>query len=151
VRHAVEDGSRDLFDHVDLARHVSRAPGRHRHAPGAVDVEPESLEDRALLVPADVEPDQAICALGPNRHAGPLREPVVHVYRADRLGSGKVHEEAAREHGRRLRRVGVDALLPLVRALGPQPEAFGRLEDPDWLEVRRLEQHLRGRLGDLRL
>ena len=53
--------------------------------------------------------------------------------------------QAACEHGGGLREIRVDALLPAVRALGPQAEPLRRAQDADRLEVRRLEQHL-GRL-----
>ncbi len=44
----------------------------------------------------------------------------------------------------------VDALFPAVRAFRSQPQPLGRTEDRVRLEVRRLEQHVGRRLGDLR-
>ena len=47
------------------------------------------------------------------------------------------------------REVGVDALLPAVRALGAQPQALRGAEEAIWLEVRRLEKDVGRRLADL--
>ena len=47
--------------------------------------------------------------------------------------------------------VWVDALLPAIRPLGAQRVPLGAAQDPDRLEVRRLEQDVRRRGGDLRL
>ena len=151
VRHAVEHDPRHLLDDVDLPRHVARAEGRHRHVPSLVDLEVEPLEDRPLLGVRHVEADHRARPLGAQRHDRALGQPVVHVDRAGRLGAREVDQEPAREHGRRLGRIRVDALLPLVRALGAEREPLGRLEDPDRLEVRRLEQHVGGLVGDLGL
>ena len=73
----------------------------------------------------------------------------MHVDAAGRLSTGEVDEEPAREDRGRLGLVRVDALLPAVRAVGTQREALGRLQDPDRLEVRGLEQDVGRRIGDL--
>jgi hypothetical protein len=75
----------------------------------------------------------------------------VHVDRARQLGAGEVDQKPAGEHRGRLCRIRVDTLLPLVRALGAQREALRRAKDADRLEVRRLEQDLGRRVGDLGL
>ena len=50
----------DLLDHVDLARDVARAPGRHGDdARALLDLEAEPLEDPALLDERDLEPGDA--------------------------------------------------------------------------------------------
>ena len=46
-------------------------------------------------------------------------------------------------------RCGIDALLPAVRSLGAQRMALGAPENPDRLEVRRLEEHVRRLLRHL--
>ena len=99
----------------------------------------------------EVEADQAVRAVRPEGNAGAFRETVVDVDRGDRLGGGEVDEQAAGERCGRLCRVRVDALLPLVRPLRAEPEPLGGAEDADRLEVRRLEEQLGRRLGDLRL
>ena len=148
MRHAVEHGPGDLLDEVDLPRHVTCPPGRHRHLP-AVELEPEPIEDRALLGVADLEADQLPRALRAERDAGSLRQPVVDVGVARQLRPRQVDEEPAREDGRRLGRVRIDSLLPLVRPLRAEREALGRLQHADRLEVRSLEQHLARSLLDL--
>ena len=105
----------------------------------------------ALLGGRDLEADDPVRALRPEPDHGPLRQLRVHVGAARQLGAGEVDEEAAREHRGRLRRVRVDALLPAVRALGAQAEPLGRVQDPDRLEVRGLEQHLGRVVADLAL
>ena len=151
VRHPVEHDAGDLLDEVDLSRDVARPPRRDGHGPGTVHLEAEPLEDRALLARGDVEADQAARALRAEGHEGSFRETVVDVDRGDRLGGGEVDEQAAGERRSRLGRVRVDALLPLVRPLRAEPEPLGGAEDADRLEVRRLEEQLGRRLGDLRL
>ncbi len=63
--------------------------------------------------------------------------------------AGEIHEHPARQPCCVLGEVRVDALLPAIRARGPQCELLGRAQDPERLEVRRLEQHLRRGVGDL--
>ncbi len=63
--------------------------------------------------------------------------------------AGQVDEQAAREHGRGLGEIRVDALLPPVRAGRAQCELLGGPEDSQRLEVRRLEEHVGRPVGDL--
>ena len=135
---------------------ISRVTSRARQvgtvtSQSSVDLEAEPLEDRALLVRRDVEADEAVGALGPEADDRPSRQAGVDVGAARQLGAGEVDEEPAREHGRRLGEMGVDALLPAVRALRAQAEPLGGVQDPDRLEVRGLEQHLGRLVGDLAL
>jgi hypothetical protein len=63
VRDTVEERPRHLLDEVDLARHVPRPPGGHRHVPVLGDLEAEAAEGRALLVGRNLEPDHTRRAL----------------------------------------------------------------------------------------
>ena len=149
VRHPVEHDARNLLDQVDLPRDVPRAPGRDGYVPLLVHLEAEPLEDLALLVRRDLEPDDALGALGPEPDDRPFGQTAVHVDAAGELGPGEVDEQPAGEHGRRLGEMRIDALLPAVRALGAETEPLRCLQHADRLEVRRLEQHLGRRLDDL--
>ena len=62
--------------------------------------------------------------------------------------TGQIYQQAAREHRGVLREVRIDALFPAVRAGSSQGEPLGRAEDPEWLEVGRLEEHLGRLVGD---
>ncbi len=67
----------------------------------------------------------------------------MHVDAAGQLPAGEVDEQPAREHRRRLGEMRVDALLPAIGAVRAECETLRRAHDPERLEVRRLEQHLR--------
>ena len=64
---------------------------------------------------------------------------------------GELDDQLRRKRCCLLRKVGIDALLPAVRALGAQPQPLGRPEDRVRLEVRGLEQDLGRVFADLGL
>ena len=150
-RYAVEDGAGDLLDQVDLASHVARAPGGDRYVPLGRDLEAEALEHRPLLVGRDLEADQAVGPLGTQVDDRTLRERPLDVRRAGHPRAREVDDQAARELRGRLREIRVDALLPAIRARGPERMPFGAPQDPERLEVRCLEQHLGRLVPDLAL
>jgi hypothetical protein len=144
-RHAVQLEPGDFLDQVDLARHVAGAPRGNDE----LVVEAEPVEDLALPLLGDFEPDQ--CGGAVEAELDPLR------LRQRRARGGlpgppgvRVLDEKLRAEARRVvGEVRVDALLPAVGALRAKVEPGRAAEDPDRLEVRGLEQH-RGRLlGDL--
>ena len=149
VRHAVEHDPGHLLDQIDLARDVARAHRGDGHVPLVVDLEAESLEDLALLGGGNLEPDEALGALGTEADDGPCRQAAVHVRAAGELGPGEIDDHPAGEHRCGLGEIRVDALLPAVRALGAEAEPLRGLQHADRLEVRRLQQHLGRRLDDL--
>ena len=151
MRDPVEHWTRDLLDHVDLACHVARAPGRHGDVPVVRDLETEALEGGALLVRGNAEPDHERRPLGAKTDDGPFGKPVVDVDVAGHPRAREIDDHPAREDRRVLREVRVDALLPAVGTGCPEPESLGRAEDPERLEVRRFEQHLVRALRDLAL
>ncbi len=141
-RDAVEQRPRHLLDQIGLARHVARAPRRNGDVPVVGDVEAEAAKRRALLVGGHVDPDQARRALGAEANDRALREPGVDVGVARHPRAGEIDEQAAREHGRVLGEIRIDSFLPAIRAGRAQRESLRRAQDPERLEVRRLEQHL---------
>ncbi len=150
-RHFLEDEPGDLLDHVDLARHVACAPGRNRHRPVGRDVEADALEDLALPRILDVEPDERACPLRAEHDPLARGQLTVDVGVSRPARAGQLDDQLRRERRRRAGEIRVDALLPAVRALGAEREPLRAAEDPDRLEVRRLEQDARRRLGDLGL
>ena len=88
-------------------------------------------------------------ALRTEVHDGLLREPLLDVDVPGHPRSGEIDERAARKHRCVLGEVRVDALLPAVRPGGAEREPLGRAQDPERLEVRRLEEHLARVLRDL--
>ena len=125
------------------SRRARATSGRsRRHAVG--DLEAEALEDRALLVVGRRRGrSRGRARSGRNVHdAARSGRPSWTSTEPVSSRAGEVDEQPAREHRGGLGRVRVDALLPLVRALGAQREALRGLEHPDRLEVRRLEQDL---------
>ena len=151
ARHAVEQRAGDLLHEVDLALDVARTPGRDGDVPVVVDLEAEAFEGPELLVRGHLHPDDVARALGAEAHDGRLRKAVVNVDVAGQAGAREIDDHPARQLRRRLREVGIDALLPAVRACRPQGVALRRAHDPDGLEVRGLEQDLGRLLGDLAL
>ncbi len=148
-RDAVEDRSRDLLDEVDLARDVASAPRRDGHIPVVCNVEAESDKSPPLLVRRDVQPDHLRRALRTQVDDGPLGEPRVHVDVACHARSREVDEHAAREDCGGLCEVRIDTLLPAIGSSGAKREPLGRAEDPQRLEVGRLQEHLGRPVGDL--
>ena len=148
-RDAIEERSRDLLDEVHLAADVARPPRGHGDVPLVGDVEAQPPERRPLVGGRDLEPDQARRPLGPEADDRPCREPVLDVEVPRHPRAGQVDEQTARENGRVLGEMRVDALLPAVRAGRAQREPLGRALDAERLEVRRLEEHLGRRVGDL--
>ena len=148
-RHVVEPEACDLLDEIDFARDVTGTPGRHRHRPIRRDVETETRQPVALLVGTDLHPDDRVDALRPQPNDRSRRKGSVDVDVAGPSRAGERHEQLGRETRRRLSEVRVDALLPAVRPVGSQPQPLGALQDRDGLEVRRLEQDVGRRVGDL--
>ena len=142
----------DLLDHVDLPRDVAGAPGRNGDDPGALlDLEAEPLQDPALLDERDLEPGDGVGPLRPQpRHRRHL-EVALHVDLAGIARLRQLDEQLRRVDRGLLGDVRVDALLPAVRALGAQREPLRGAHDPDRLEVRGLEQDVRGVVGKLGL
>ena len=142
--------ARDLLDQVDLARHVARAPGRHAEAALQL-LEADPAEDLGLLVGGHLEPEQLARTLRPQPDHRRLRQLALHVLGPGPARAAQLDDQLRRVGRRRPGHVRVDALLPAVRALGAQRVPLGAAQDPDRLEVRRLEQDVRRRGGDLGL
>ena len=153
-RDVVEPEACDLLHEVDLARDVAGPPGRDGHSPLVAftgDLEAEPLENAALLAGVDLEPDDGIRAGGPKARHRPGRELGADVRVTHPVCARRLDEQLGRENGGLPCDVRIDALLPAVRRLAAQAEPLGRAQDADRLEVRRLEQDVRRRLGDLGL
>ena len=99
-----------------------------------------------------LEPDERARALGPELNDRPLRESLscASVCPTNRAPVSETMQ-LGRPGRRLLGEVGIDALLPAVRALGAEPEPLRCPPQPGRLEVRGLEQDLGRVLGDLRL
>jgi hypothetical protein len=139
-----------FLDDVDLARDVACAPGGRDDA-AVVAVEAEAAEQRILVFRWRLEPDHGVGSLRPEADDRTLGQACVNVCVGGPVGAGKVSQKLCGELGRRLREVRVDPFLPAVRALRPQAQALGGLEDRERLEVRGLEQNLGRALADLGL
>ena len=105
VRHVLEPEARDLLDHVDLARDVARAPGRHRR-PALPSTSKPSLPSSAYCsVGRRLDADQLVGALGSVARppAAPAGRPA---RRRGRPSSraGELDDQLRREVGRLLRR-----------------------------------------------
>ena len=151
VRDPVEDRPRDLLDEIDLTRHVARTPGRDGDLPVVRDVEPKAFERLALVARRDVEPDHSVRSLGPEPDDPALGEPPLDVGVPGHARAAEVDDHPARELRSGLREVRVDAFLPAVRACRPERVTLGAPEDPERLEVRRLEQHVGRKVRHLAL
>ena len=119
-RNLVQPDAGDLLDQVDLASHVAAPPRRHRHVPVDVDVEAEAAQDRALLVRGSLEPDQLVGALRPEAEDGPCRQLPLDVALAQPACARQLDEKLRRERRSLRGEIRIDALLPAIRALGPQ-------------------------------
>ena len=150
-RNVVELEPRDLLDQVDLARDVARAPGRSGHGSGRPGSNPSRRRIESCSRVRHLEPDERRGPVGAEADHRRARQVRPHVRLPGPAGTGRLRDEPRAEARRRRGEVRVDALLPAVRALGPQAQAPRRGEDPDRLEVRGLEQHVFRPLGDLRL
>ena len=116
------------------------------------DLEAELVEDVALLLRLDLEADHGVGALGAEADdwAAPAAAAIASPS-PDPARARVLDDQLGRELRSRPREVRIDALLPAVRALGAQTQPLGAAQDADGLEVRRLEQDARRRLGDLGL
>ena len=148
--HVAEAKTRDLFDDVDLASDVPSAPGGNRHLLAA-DAEPQPPQDRVLLVRRGLDAEHGVGSLGAKADHRRLRQPGVDVGVTDPARTRELDDELRGELRRLLGEIGVDALLPAVRAFGAEPQPLRRAEDRVRLEVRGLEQDLGRLLADLRL
>ncbi len=141
--------TRHLLDEVRLACDVPGAPGRNRdRAPG--ELEPEPLERPLLLRRIELEPDEIARALRAELDDRPLGQRPFDVRVAGPARSRELDQQLGGERGRLRGEVGIDALLPTVRALGAQRVSLRALADSERLEVRRLQQdgrRLRPHLG----
>ena len=150
-RHVVEPEAGDFLDDIDFARDVTGTPGRHGHRPIRRDLEPETRQPGALLVIADLHPNDRVDTLRPQPNDRCRRKLSADVDVAGPPRAGERYEQLGRKTSRRLGEVWVDALLPPIRPVGTQPKPLGALQDRDGLEVRRLEQDVGRRVGDLRV
>ncbi len=148
-RDAVENGRA-----ISSTRSISRVTSRARQV-GTVtfqssrDVEAESDERRALLLGREVDPDHLRRPLGTEAHDGRLGQLAMDVRMPGHARTREVDEHPAREYRRGLGEVRVDALLPAIGSSRAEPEALGGAENPERLEVRCLEEHVRRRVRDL--
>ncbi|MFN8036056.1 MAG: hypothetical protein U0V73_08985 [Acidimicrobiia bacterium] len=149
----VPDAPRDLLDEIDLAFEVG-PEGRHDRVEPAVpgvELDAERFERRAHRRIVEVGAEQRVDARGAHRDARPADRRGVHVERALRRRRVRdLDEELHRAIGRRGHAVRVRPALEPGARLAAQAQAFRALRDPHGLEVRRLEQDLGGRVGDLR-
>ena len=113
VRHVLEPEARDLLDHVDLARDVAGAPGRHDDVL-AVALEAELAEQRVLPLGRRLDADQRVGALGPEADDRPLGQVAVHVG-VRRPARRRRARGGARSRGRR----------PARRGAGRRPSPSG--------------------------
>ena len=149
-RDLVEPDSRDLLDEIDLPRHVARAPGGNGDAV-VLGLEPEALQDRALLLRRGLEADQRVGAVGPQSNRRSLRERAMNIGVTGPARAADLDEQLRRKCGRLRRQVRVDALLPAIRAFRAELQPLRGPQQPDRLEVRSLEQDLGRRVSDLGL
>ena len=144
---------RDLFDDVDLARHVERAPARREHpqlVALALDLEAQAVEDRGAPVGSDVDAGHGAHPAGAQDDPLAYRDITAQVDRIRCLCRARELDEHARCGAVRDRRQrGVDALLEAVRGLGADAEPSCRAEDRSALERGRLEHDLSDRVRDL--
>ena len=142
--------ARDLLDHVDLAGDVAHAPGRDGHR-SRLGLEPEPPEEGELVLRRHLQAHDGVRAFRPEPELGARRQRVLDVRVPAPAGAGQLDDQLGRQHRRLAGQVRVDTLLPPVRALRAEPQPLGAPQDPDRLEVRRLEQDVRGRVADLGL
>ena len=150
ARHVGEAEARDLLDDVDLASDVTSAPGGNRHVL-AVDPELQSPQDRVLLVRRGLDADHGVGSLRAQAHHRRLGQLGVDVGVTGPARTRMLDDQLRRELCCLLGEIRIDSLLPAVRALRAEPQALRGAEDRVRLEVRGLEQDLRGVCADLRL
>ena len=157
---SVNGTSSSLKRAISSTRSISRVTSRARQV-GTVtrqlvafagDLEAEPLEDAALLGRGRSRARRrASVRAGRRRVTGPDGSSAPTSAWPDPASAGVSTSSWRREHRRLPGEVRVDALLPAVRGLAAQAEPLGRAQDADRLEVRRLEQDVGRRLGDLGL
>ena len=141
-RHAVEDDTCNLLDDVDLPPHVARPPCRDRDIPRVGDTRSRAARESSVAPRVDRQPDDPVGPFRPEPDEGPLGQLAVDIGGTGQLSAREIDDQPARQDRGRLGEVRVDTLLPAIRPLGAEAEPLRRSQDPDRLEVRRLEQYL---------
>ena len=104
-----------------------------------------------MVVRGSLEPDQLVGALRPEADDGARRQLPLDVALAQPACARQLDEKLRRERRRLRGEIRIDALLPAIRALGPQLEPLRAPQQPERLEVGRLEQDLGRRVPHLGL